>query len=101
MTSTGRGTYRRTAPDRYGFPPLTLRRTKQHFGYATGDLVRANAPTGKKQGSRKGRVASALPATSTSRLSTASSRAFTTGTSDLLQRADGYAYTPRTEASCA
>ncbi|CAM5664651.1 hypothetical protein [Streptomyces chartreusis] len=44
--ATGRGSYARTTPDRYGFPRLRRARIKQHFGYVTGDLVRACVPTG-------------------------------------------------------
>src|SRR5689334_4521732 len=41
VRATGRGSYTRTTPDRYGFPRLRRARVKQHFGYVTGDLVRA------------------------------------------------------------
>jgi hypothetical protein len=97
VTATGRGTYRRTAPDRYGFPRLTMPRTKQHFGYATGDLVRASVPTGKKQGIHTGRVA--VRATGNFNIKTC--HGLVQGVHHrhirLLQRADGYAYTSRME----
>jgi hypothetical protein len=48
--ATGRGSYARTTPDRHGFPRLLRTRAKQHFGYVTGDLVRAVMPTGKWEG---------------------------------------------------
>ncbi|MBB5963957.1 hypothetical protein [Planomonospora venezuelensis] len=44
-------------PDRHGFPRLRLPRTKQVHGFATGDLVRAVVPAGKKAGVYTGRVA--------------------------------------------
>ncbi|HEY5842639.1 MAG TPA: RNA-guided endonuclease IscB, partial [Mycobacterium sp.] len=44
--STGRGSYARTRSDKYGFPKLRLTRTKQHFGFTTGDLVHAVIPRG-------------------------------------------------------
>ncbi|WP_217212404.1 RNA-guided endonuclease IscB [Streptomyces sp. AC550_RSS872] len=98
VAATGRGTYRRTTPDRYGFPRLSLPRTKQHFGYATGDLVRANVPTGKRQGSHTGRVA--VRATGNFNIKTI--HGLVQGIHHrhvhLLQRADGYAYTTRAEA---
>ena len=53
----GRGSYARTRPDKYGFPRLHLPRTKVHHGFATGDLVRAVVPCGKKAGTYVGRVA--------------------------------------------
>ena len=55
--STGRGSYGRTASDKYGFPRLRYTRTKQHFGFTTGDLVRAVVPKGTKAGTYVGRVA--------------------------------------------
>jgi len=89
---TGRGSYARTRSDKYGFPRLRLTRTKIHFGFQTGDLVRAVVPTGKKAGTRTGRVA--VRATGSFNITTAH------GTVQgihhrrvrLLQRADGYAY---------
>ncbi|WP_406416553.1 RNA-guided endonuclease IscB [Streptomyces sp. NBC_01614] len=98
VTATGRGTYRRTSPDRYGFPRLNLPRTKQHFGYATGDLVCASVPTGKRQGTHTGRVA----VRSTGNFNIKTGQGLVQGIHHrhvrLLQRADGYAYTTRPEA---
>lgn len=97
VTATGRGAYRRTACDRFGFPRRTLPRTKQHFGYATGDLVRANVPSGKNQGVHTGRVA----VRTSGRFNIKTGRGLVQGVSHrcvrLLQRADGYAYTTRPE----
>ncbi len=55
--ATGRGSYSRTRSDRHGFPRLRLPRARQHHGFATGDLVRAVVPSGKKTGVHVGRVA--------------------------------------------
>ncbi|MFI6694453.1 hypothetical protein ACIBLA_22360 [Streptomyces sp. NPDC050433] len=93
----GRGTHTRTRSDKHGFPRLHIPRQKQFFGYATGDLVRAVVPTGKKQGTHTGRVA--VRATGSFNITT------THGTVQgirhkhvrLLQRADGYAYTTQPE----
>lgn len=54
--ATGRGAYARTTPDRFGFPRLRRTRAKQHFGYITGDLVRAVMPSGKWAGTWTGRI---------------------------------------------
>ncbi|WP_435105900.1 RNA-guided endonuclease IscB [Nocardiopsis synnemataformans] len=90
---TGRGTYARTTPDRYGFPRLRRSRTKRYFGFTTGDLVRAVVPFGKRQGTHTGRVL--VRAQGSFDISTAYGRQ--AGISRryvrLLQRADGYAYT--------
>ncbi|MEU0164969.1 RNA-guided endonuclease IscB [Streptomyces iakyrus] len=54
--ATGRGSYARTTPDSHGFPRLLRTRAKQHFGYITGDLVRAVVPRGTWSGTWTGRV---------------------------------------------
>ncbi|SIO90500.1 HNH endonuclease [Nocardiopsis sp. JB363] len=89
----GRGSYARTRPDKHGFPRLRLPRTKEFFGFSTGDLVRAVVPQGKKTGTYTGRVA--VRASGSFNITT------TQGTVQsirykhmrLLQRADGYGYT--------
>ena len=42
---TGRGSYARTATDKYGFPRQYSARSKYAFGFQTGDLVRVNKLT--------------------------------------------------------
>jgi 5-methylcytosine-specific restriction endonuclease McrA len=54
---TGRGSYQRTRLDRFGFPRGFLMRSKAVHGFATGDLVKATVPAGKKAGVHQGRVA--------------------------------------------
>ena len=54
---TGRGSYQRTRLDRYGFPRGYLSRSRHVHGFQTGDLVRADVPTGRKAGIHVGRVA--------------------------------------------
>jgi len=54
---SGRGRYSRTLPDAYGFPRAYLPRQKQFFGFATGDMVRADVPKGKYRGTHTGRIA--------------------------------------------
>ncbi|WP_179828422.1 RNA-guided endonuclease IscB [Nocardiopsis aegyptia] len=93
----GRGTYARTRPDKHGFPRLRLPRTKGFFEFATGDLVRAVVPKGKKAGAHTGRVA--VRASGSFSITTA--HGIVQGINHrhlrLLQRADGYAYTIREE----
>lgn len=97
VKTTGRGTYARTRADKHGFPRLRLPRTKQFFGYATGDLVRAVVPSGKNAGTHTGRVAvrssGSFAVRTASGLYTARYKHFR-----LLQRADGYAYTTQPES---
>ncbi len=72
-------------------PGLLRARVKQHHGFATGDLARADVPRGKWRGRWVGKVA--VRASGQHRLTTA------TCTFDvsyrnlvLLQRGDGYTY---------
>ncbi len=98
VKATGRGTYCRTRTDKYGFPRLRLPRIKTVRGFQTGDLVRANVPTGKKAGVHTGRVA--VRSTGTFDITTRHGTAQGIGYRHihLLQRANGYGYTPHSEA---
>ena len=89
----GRGSYARTRPDKHGFPRLRLPRTKGFFGFATGDMVRAVVPKGKKTGTHIGRVA--VRASGRFNITTAQGAVQGIGHQHvrLLQRADGYGYT--------
>ncbi|MEU1742852.1 RNA-guided endonuclease IscB [Streptomyces pristinaespiralis] len=91
VKAAGRGVYARTTPDRFGFPRLRRPRRKRHYGFVTGDLVRATVPKGRWKGTWSGRLA----ARSTGRhsLTTAQGRFNVSYRNvQLLQRADGYAY---------
>ncbi|MHB8370499.1 MAG: RNA-guided endonuclease IscB [Leptospirales bacterium] len=57
IKATGRGSYQRTRLDAFGFPRGFLIRKKAHFGFMTGDLVKATVTKGKKIGVYVGRVA--------------------------------------------
>lgn len=97
VKATGRGSYARTTPDRFGFPRLQRARTKQHFGYATGDLVRATLPTGKWTGTWTGRIS--VRARGQHSLTTQAGRINVSYRNlRLLQRGDGYAYDTRQES---
>ena len=54
---TGRGAYKRTNLNKYGFPCGNFMRQKQVNGFATGDIVKASIPEGKHAGVHTGRVA--------------------------------------------
>ena len=96
--ATGRGSYARTTPDKYGFPRLARPRAKAVHGFATGDLVRAVVPTGKKAGAYVGRVA--VRSSGSFNISTT-----TAGTVQginhrhcrLLQRSDGWGWSSQRE----
>jgi hypothetical protein len=57
IKATGRGAYQRTRINAYGFPRGYLMREKSAFGFRTGDMVRAEVPSGKRAGVHIGRVA--------------------------------------------
>ncbi|HLL34990.1 MAG TPA: RNA-guided endonuclease IscB [Streptomyces sp.] len=95
--ATGRGSYARTTPDRHGFPRLSRVRTKQHFGYITGDLVQATVPTGRWTGTWTGRIS--VRARGQHSLATSVGRfSVSHWNLRLLQRGDGYAYDVLPEA---
>ncbi|MEV0905710.1 RNA-guided endonuclease IscB [Streptomyces hokutonensis] len=96
--ATGRGSYARTTPDRFGFPRLRRARAKQHSGYVTGDLVRATVPSGKWAGTWTGRVS--VRARGQHSLATPRGRIDVSHRNlRLLQRGDGYGYGSREEPS--
>ncbi|MGV9348142.1 RNA-guided endonuclease IscB [Streptomyces spiralis] len=95
--ATGRGSYARTTPDRFGFPRLRRPRAKQHFGFVTGDLVRATMPSGKWAGTWTGRIS--VRARGQHSLTTRKGRINVSHWNlRLVQRGDGYRYSSRLEA---
>jgi 5-methylcytosine-specific restriction endonuclease McrA len=96
IRATGRGVYARTTPDRFGFPRLRRPRRKQHYGFTTGDLVRATVPTGKWTGAWTGRIS--VRATGQHSLTTPAGRFNVSHVNlRLLQRANGYSYARKQE----
>lgn len=93
ITCTGRGAYQRTRLDRYGFPRGYLMRNKRSYGFQTGDMVRADVPTGKKAGLHIGRVA--VRATGSFNIQRAGEvvQGIAHRHCRLIQRSDGYGYT--------
>ncbi len=57
IKATGHGTRQQCRTDKYGFPSRHCQRTKFHFGFQTGDIVKAVVSTGHKVGEYVGRVA--------------------------------------------
>ncbi len=93
--ATGRGSHQRTRTDAYGFPRLSLPRTKRLHGFATGDLVVADVPPGRKtSGHHTGRIA--VRASGSLRVGAVDGINWKNCRS--LQRADGYSYAQGTAA---
>ncbi len=57
IKATGHGTRQMCRTNKYGFPARHCGRTKLHFGFQTGDIVKAVVTTGKKVGKYVGRLA--------------------------------------------
>jgi 5-methylcytosine-specific restriction endonuclease McrA len=56
IEATGHGNRQMCGVNEHGFPIRHRQRNKVHFGYQTGDLVRAVVPTGARAGTHVGRV---------------------------------------------
>ena len=57
IKAKGHGTRQRCRPDKYGFPKAHAPKAKYFQGFQTGDMVRADIPSGKFAGSYTGRIA--------------------------------------------
>ncbi|MCC3475724.1 MULTISPECIES: RNA-guided endonuclease IscB [unclassified Microcoleus] len=57
VKAKGHGTRQRCRPDKYGFPKAHAPSSKSFQNFQTGDIVKANVPTGKFAGRYVGRVA--------------------------------------------
>ncbi len=78
--------------DRFGFPRTSVKQFKRVHGFQTGDIVKADVPTGKKAGVYVGRVA--IRASGSFNIKTLNStvQGINQRYCRLLQRADGYNY---------
>lgn len=57
IKAKGHGTRQRCRPDKYGFPKAHAPKAKYFQGFQTGDMVKADIPSGKFAGSYTGRIA--------------------------------------------
>jgi 5-methylcytosine-specific restriction endonuclease McrA len=91
IKATGHGSRQMCRTDKDGFPVRHRRRQKRHFGFQTGDIVRAEIPTGKYVGNHVGRVA--CRATGSFDIVTDSGK-ITTNHSNcrVIHKSDGYTY---------
>jgi 5-methylcytosine-specific restriction endonuclease McrA len=93
IRAMGHGNRQMCRMDKYGFPRTSAKAARTVRGFRTGDLVRADVPSGKHQGTHTGRV------------TVRTSGSFRVGTRDgiahrrcaVVQRADGYDYHTRKE----
>ena len=93
ITARGHGSRQLCRTDRYGFPTRHCARAKRSFGMRTGDIVRVVQPCGVNAGTHVGRV------TIRQRPSfRVNGHDFHPRLLTVLQRADGYDYTPGVRA---
>jgi len=57
VKAKGHGTRQRCRPDKYGFPVRHAPKAKFFMGFTTGDIVKADIPSGKYAGKYTGRIA--------------------------------------------
>jgi len=89
----GHGSRQMCRVNKYGFPRTKPKhRVKRIKGFQTGDMVRANVPSGKKQGVHEGRVA--VRATGSCNITTDTSvvQGINTKYLTMLHMSDGYSY---------
>lgn len=91
IKATGHGSRQMCRTDKYGFPSRYRLRQKRHFGFQTGDRVKALVPTGKYIGPHTGRVA--CRTTGSFDIQTEAGKITTNYRNCVvLHHADGYAY---------
>jgi hypothetical protein len=88
----GRGEYCRTRVTKYGFPKGYCTRKKNHFGFQTGDIVRAEVLKGKKIGTYVGRVAIKRDGNFTITTKEGPVEGINHRYCKVIQRGDGYSY---------
>jgi 5-methylcytosine-specific restriction endonuclease McrA len=88
IRATGHGSRQMCQTDKYGFPKSHRTGIKKHFGFETGDIVRAIVPTGKNKGMHIGRVVvRAKPSFKIGKTDGISAKYV-----QMVQRRDGYVY---------
>lgn len=92
ITAVGRGKHCRTNVNAYGFPRGYLARQKQHFGFQTGDMVKAIVTRGKKIGTYFGRVLCRKTGSFDVRTKAERIQGINHKYFKLIQRSDGYSY---------
>jgi 5-methylcytosine-specific restriction endonuclease McrA len=88
----GRGRYQRTNLDQKGRRVSFLPRQKQHHGFQTGDMVRAEVAIGERKGVHVGRVAVRSSGSFKIRTKSGPQDGVKAKDCRLIQRLDGYSY---------
>jgi 5-methylcytosine-specific restriction endonuclease McrA len=92
IQATGHGSRQICRTDRYGFPSRYRLRQKRHFGFQTGDMVKAVVPGGKYSGKHSGRVACRTRGSFDIQTQAGKAAGISYRHCRILHRADGYTY---------
>ena len=92
IKATGHGSRQMAVTDKFGFPKSHKTRVKFHFGFRTGDIVKANIPKGKNAGIHIGRVSTRKTCQIHINTGTKSLQIINHKYCTVLQRHDGYLY---------
>ena len=94
VKANGWGNRQMCGTDKHGFPIRHRTRVKRHFGFQTGDMARAEVPTGKYAGVHVGRVATVRPSGWFDLKPSTTGKRFSVNYKYChpLHRADGYSY---------
>jgi 5-methylcytosine-specific restriction endonuclease McrA len=92
IEATGHGTRQMCGTDEHGFPTRHRQRKKVHFGFQTGDLVRAVVPSGKYVGVHVGRVLARASGSFDIRTKQGRQQGITHRHCRPIHRNDGYSY---------
>jgi 5-methylcytosine-specific restriction endonuclease McrA len=92
IKAAGHGSRQMCRTNKYGFPTRHRLRQKQHFGFQTGDMVKAIVPAGKYTGTHIGRVS--CRATGSFDITTATGKVTVSHKHiKTIHHSDGYSYT--------
>ena len=97
-SATGRGTRKICGTDAYGFPIRHRDRHRVHFGFQTGDFVRADVLRGKYQGAWTGRLTTRARGDFVIK-TPGQAVAVSHRACQMLQRKDGWAYAHQTRSA--
>ena len=92
IKAQGRGTRQMCRVDKFGFPRTNAKSQKVVQGFQTGDLVKADVPSGKKQGKYFGRVAVRTNGYFNITTDSKTIQGIGHKSCKLVQRTDGYSY---------
>ncbi len=93
IEATGHGNRQMCGTDEDGFPIRHRQRKKGHFGYQTGDMVRAVVPKGERAGTHVGRVLARASGSFDIRTKHGRRQGISHRYCKPLHRNDGYSYT--------